>query len=283
MKKRQIYKSYISYIDWSVVCIYPLLRGHVVERSCGGNKTIIHAAFVHAIYALSTHVVTTGKRKSFHRHIMISCIFLDNTYLRVWLPSDCISVLRGNQKKKKEGERDEDMHRGRKSPQAARRTLLVLWGSLLRLIGQWWGTCEVSQVLARWRGRRLAHLPGGCYATHPVKNTLSRLPKCLISIWLYNNVTHDKPRSGFDPVGRLTRSRAAGQELHISSITPLLLLLQSLRLFFHLQLLNPGLDGCQLLRKTNMDFRAWSRTWLKQNTALKTRLVTLWMNEHPKK
>lgn len=34
----EIYKSYISYIDRSVVCIYPLLRCHVVERPCGGNK-----------------------------------------------------------------------------------------------------------------------------------------------------------------------------------------------------------------------------------------------------
>lgn len=46
----------------------------------------------------------------------------------------------------------------------------------------------------------------------------------------------------------LTRSRAAGQELHLSHVAPLLLL-QSLRLFLHLQLLNPGLDGRQLLRK----------------------------------
>lgn len=68
---------------------------------------------------------------------MISSIISHNTYLRIWLPSDCISVLRGNQKKEEgEVERDEEMHRGRKSPQAARRTLLVLWGSLLRLIGQ---------------------------------------------------------------------------------------------------------------------------------------------------
>lgn len=35
---RNTNKAYVSYIDRSVVCIYPLLRSHVVERPCEENK-----------------------------------------------------------------------------------------------------------------------------------------------------------------------------------------------------------------------------------------------------
>lgn len=33
--------AYISHVDRSVVCIYPLLRSHVVERPCEENKYLI--------------------------------------------------------------------------------------------------------------------------------------------------------------------------------------------------------------------------------------------------
>lgn len=38
---RNTNKAYISYIDRSVVCIYPLLRSHVVERPCEEMKYLI--------------------------------------------------------------------------------------------------------------------------------------------------------------------------------------------------------------------------------------------------
>lgn len=34
----EIKVPYISNIDRPVVCVYPLLGSHVVERSCGGNR-----------------------------------------------------------------------------------------------------------------------------------------------------------------------------------------------------------------------------------------------------
>lgn len=60
-------------------------------------------------------------------------------------------------------------------------------------------------------------------------------------------------------MGSLTRTRAVGQELHVARVAPLLLL-QSFRLFLHLQLLNPGLDGRQLLIKRKNKTQAGSHT-----------------------
>lgn len=102
---------------------------------------------------------------------------LCSTRLRNQFPSDRISVLRRNRRKGKggrdaggEAQRQKGRHR------QSRRTLLVCCNSLLRLIGQWWGTWDtgVSQMV---EDVATSHLPLGCDPTHLAKNIPPRHPK----------------------------------------------------------------------------------------------------------
>lgn len=124
--KKKTKKSYISYIDWSVVCIYPLLRSHVVERSCEQNKhdckqcfctrSIKNAPYTQGVTPFEINTMITRIK------IALSASF-DSTYLRIWLPSDCISGLKRNQEEGREGwkawgdaQRQKNCHRQQEDP-----------------------------------------------------------------------------------------------------------------------------------------------------------------------
>lgn len=179
--KKKTKKSYISYIDWSVVCIYPLLRSHVVERSCEQNKHDCKQCF--CTRSIKNAPYTQGVKltqwllasKSLYHHLLIAHISESGSPLIASL------VWRGTKRKEEKGEKHEEMHRGRKIATGSRRTLLVLWGSLPRLTGQWWDTWDtgVSQMA---EDLGTSHLPAGCDATHLANNTLLRPPKCIVSI-----------------------------------------------------------------------------------------------------
>lgn len=118
-----IYRSYISYIDRSVVCVYPLLRSHVVKRCCGENKNCFCPCDVKDLHRCSPQVKRTL--------ITSTNIFLASS-LTIHL-SECGSpqttslfwggAMRGRRRGRK---RWGDAQRQKKSPQAAARTLLVL-------------------------------------------------------------------------------------------------------------------------------------------------------------
>lgn len=81
-----------------------------------------------------------------------------------------------------------------------------------------------------------SHLPAGSNTAQLTGNKLPRPLKILKE--------HSAASANQKAVlGCLTRARAAGHELQLPCVAPLILL-QPLRLFLHLELLNPGLDGC---------------------------------------
>lgn len=121
MKKRQTYKSYISYVDWSVVCVYPLLRSHVVERSCGGNKNkIVYTGFAVKLQHEDCTVYTVHSMWNEHHDYFRQNIFcassFGSTHFRIWLPLWLPSLFwGGTEREEGEGEKREEMQKKKKN------------------------------------------------------------------------------------------------------------------------------------------------------------------------
>lgn len=174
MMKIQTRRSYISYIDWSVVCIYPLLRSHVVERSCRGNndKTVgmwnKDCGLHRGVSPCSVNMMIIFTKK----HFFVAHI----SETSVVPPPPTVSLFWEGTEGKGEWDTRGEAQRQKGHHRQSWRTLLVRCDSLLRLIGQWWGTWDtgVSQMV---EDVATSHLPLGCDPTHLAKNIPRRLPK----------------------------------------------------------------------------------------------------------
>lgn len=136
--------SYISYIDRSVVCVYPLLRSHVVERSCGGNndKTVCMWCKDCRLHRGSLHVTWTQWLFS-PRHLFVARVSETGSPLTAPL------FWQGTEGKERVGEMHEEKHRGRKDTTGSRGG--PFWFSATHCFVSL-GSDEAhgTQVLARW-------------------------------------------------------------------------------------------------------------------------------------